>query len=148
MREIEIYRPVLSDLLLERDIGGINARVLVITAENANATKTRNRIGERARHRKVMYRRTRARGRRYQTRPRRSNKRIGKQAAGDRLLLHAIRCYRADLRQHVLACAIDAIACPKDALLIICDVPRESDSWLPHLLIARQRSVRRESRVA
>src|SRR6185369_7283895 len=103
MCEIKVQRKISRDLLLKLYIRGVDSRVSVVFAEHADTAEAWERVRNRTRGCETVDRRAGTRRRRHQTRPGRTYEWVCKQAAGDRLLLHAIGRYRTHLRQHILS---------------------------------------------
>src|SRR5687768_17613734 len=144
MRVVEIERPVGCYLLFEADVHCVDARVFVIATKHAHTAETWERVANTA----VDARRD-SRRRRRDTRPHwtRHAQRDDRRIQEDRLLLHAVRRDRSDLRQHVLSRVVDAGARANDRFAFLRDIPGESHTRLPLALLIRERSVRREARI-
>src|SRR5262245_31766148 len=98
-REIGVGSEIGSDFLLVGDVGRVDARVLVILAEDANASKAGEGVGPAG---GSAWRRCK------RSRPSRAASEI--RGGKDRTLLSAIGRDRANLRKHVLVAIVDAIA--------------------------------------
>src|SRR5215212_3458868 len=101
MGEVEIYRQVVSKLLLELNVSRINSRVSVVLAKYANGRECRKAAGwwdiHDVRPRRQPLTATTTEGR----------------SAGNTKLLHAVVSDRTNLRQHVLPAVINACVSPQ-----------------------------------
>src|SRR5258705_9908293 len=148
MCEIEVQRKIICDLLLKLHVRGVNPRISVILAEHPDATEAWERVSNRTSGCEAVDCRAGTGSRRHQTRPGGTYEWVCKQAAGDRLLLHAVSGNGTHLRQHVLPRIVNAVATSQDRFTILRSVPGKAYSRLKLFLRAVQRAVRRESRIA
>src|SRR5258705_5284140 len=148
MCEIEVQRKISRDLLLKLYVRGVDSWVSVVLAERPNAAEAGERISNRTSGCETVDRRAGTGSRRHQTRPGGTYEWVCKQAAGDRLLLHAVSGNRTHLRQHVLPRIVNAVATSQDRFTILRSVPGKAYSRLKLFLRAVQRAVRWESRIA
>src|SRR5229473_4050068 len=145
--EIRVDRVVTDELLLETDVGRVDARIGVILAENGHARlegkcSWRKRLD--GRDSRVRWRRTTRRIFAASARGRSHRERKETCACGDLLLLDAVRGNGADLRQHILACIENAITRAQDGLALAANVPGKTDAGLKFLVLIWELSGGRE----
>src|SRR5262245_5642744 len=126
MSEVREESPVRRYFLFERNVRGVDPGVRIIPAEDSNTAKTREWVRTAALCRGCN-----------ESRPHRENRRVCEQAAGNRLLLDAVGCYRTNLRQHILPRVVDSPTRSQHRPALLCQIPGESNAWLEHLLLVR-----------
>src|SRR6267142_89852 len=130
MCEIKIERDVVSDFLLKLHVNCVDTRIGVVLAERTHAAEAWEGVSKRPSSRETANCRARTRCRRNQTWPSGAHKRIGKETAGNCLLLHAVGGNRLNLRQHILAGVINTVAGPQHRGSLSGNVPGKAGSWL------------------
>src|SRR5713226_8471064 len=97
MGEIKIDGKIPRDFLFKLNVRRVDARIGVVLAEYAHAAEAWEGVSKRAGSREIVNCRARTRCRRNQTRPCRAYERVGKETAGDGLLLHTVSGNRSHL---------------------------------------------------
>src|SRR5262245_53830285 len=132
--EIRVCDYILCKLLLESNVGCVDARIGIILTEHSDPG--------------ANWKRSRRNCRRYndawigwQVAARSVKEPTWKTSCCDRLLLNAICSDRADLRQHILTRVVDSPTSSQNGLAIASGVPSEAYTRLEHFLLIMNRPV-------
>src|ERR1700738_2763635 len=121
MREVEVDRKVFGNLLLERNVRGIDSRICIVLTKDPHARAERNATARSGGNN--------VRPGRWLRRSSEAGEREGR-GAGDTKLLGAVVGDRTNLRQHILSPVIDSIARSQKRVALLGDIPSEANTRL------------------